>query len=108
MRKKAWFVAIVMVHLLTVAAFLRWPSLLETPVGLLALVPFLGVYLLSMAGVPWLLANHGVCGWGWCAPSVFGWLVLAVLWLALMWGLAGALVWLGARRKVVQAIREAP
>ena len=108
MRKKACFVVIVMVHLLTVAAFLLWPSLLETPVGLLALVPFLGVYLLSMAGVPWLLANNGVCGWGWCAPSVFGWLVLAVLWLALMWGLAGALVWLGARRKVVQATREAP
>ena len=108
MRKQDWFVAIIMVHLLIVAAFLLWPSLLETPVGLLAFLPFLGVYLLSMAGVPWLLANLGVCGWGWCAPSVFGWLVLAVLWLALMWALAGFLAWLLGRRKAAQTMREAP
>ncbi len=107
MRNNACFVAIVMVHLLIVAAFLLWPSLLETPLGLLAWLPFLGVYLLSMAGVPWLLANNGVCGWGWCAPSVLGWLALAVLWLALMWWLVGALAWLGGRRKAAQATREA-
>ena len=107
MRKQDWFVVIIMVHLLIVAAFLLWPSLLETQVGLLAFLPFLGVYLLSMAGVPWLLANKGVCGWGWCAPSVFGWLFLAVIWLGLMWALAGFLAWLGGRRKAVQTTREA-
>ena len=87
MRKQDWFVAIIMVHLLIVAAFLLWPSLLETPVGLLAFLPFLGVYLLSMAGVPWLLANHGVCGWG-----RLSWRSLAAVLVFMLFGFATVFV----------------
>lgn len=108
MRKKACFVVIVTVHLLIVAAFLLWPSLHGTPLGWLALLPFLVVYLISMGGVPWLLIHNGACGWGWCSPSLFGWVVFAVLWLGLMWVVAGFLAWLLGRRKAAQTLREVP
>jgi hypothetical protein len=54
----------------------------------LALLPFLSVYLFHSLGVPGLLANGGACGWGWCAPTVLGWLLVGGVALGLLWVLA--------------------
>lgn len=63
-------------------------SYLDSPAGVLVLLPFLSVYLLNAIGLPGLLVNDGACGWGWCAPTALGWGLAALLWLALAWGLA--------------------
>lgn len=65
-----------------------WPAYLDSPVGLVIAVPYLSIYLFNMLGVPGLLQNGGMCGWGWCAPSLFGWLFLGVVWLSASWLLA--------------------
>ncbi len=41
--------------------------------------PLFALYMLSYIGVPGLLENGGLCGHGWCGPSVFGWIVMFVL-----------------------------
>jgi len=57
------------------------PTIFQTVLAL----PYYLVYLLHQAGMPGLLANDGLCGWGWCAPTLFGWLVILLpllsLWL---------------------------
>ncbi len=80
---------------LLAAPALIWPGYLDTPVGVVLMLPFLSIYAAHALGIPGLLENQGACGWGWCAPSVFGWLFFAVLWLGLNWGLARALAALG-------------
>jgi hypothetical protein len=72
---------------------------LDSPVGVLVLMPYLSVYLFHAAGVPGLLVNGGACGWGWCAPTVFGWVFLAGVWVGLAWGLAHLLARLCAARR---------
>lgn len=62
-----------------------WPSYLDSPIGLLLLIPWLFIYVLHKVGIPGLLENDGLCGWGWCSPTLFGWLFMAVLWLAVLW-----------------------
>lgn len=64
------------------------PGYLDSPAGLLVAAPFLSVYLLHALGLPGLLDNNGLCGWGWCAPSLLGWTVMVLLWLSLAFGLA--------------------
>ena len=62
------------------------------PELLLVLVPLLSIYLFHRLGVPGLLEHGGHCGWGWCAPTPYGWAFLAIFWLAVAalaaWGLA--------------------
>lgn len=41
--------------------------------------PLLALYMLSYIGVPGLLENGGLCGHGWCGPSVFGWIVMFII-----------------------------
>ena len=41
-------------------------------------------------GIPGLLEHNGACGWGWCAPTVFGWAFLCVVWGLVAWLLAWA------------------
>jgi hypothetical protein len=65
-----------------------WPSYLDSPIGLLVAVPYLSIYAFDMIGIPGLLQNNGACGWGWCAPSVFGWIFLSAAWLIITWLLA--------------------
>jgi len=51
------------------------------------------VLLISAAlfGIPGLLEHHGTCGWGWCAPTLFGWVFLCAFWLLVVWFLAWGL-----------------
>ncbi len=62
-----------------------WPMYLDSPARMLMLVPLLAVYMFHSAGVPGLLENDGLCGWGWCPPTLFGWLFAAALWLGIAW-----------------------
>ncbi len=62
-----------------------WPSWLDSPAGVLLMAPWLSVYMLHGAGVPGLLQHNGLCGWGWCSPTITGWLVAAAFWLGTSW-----------------------
>ncbi|GAB3754805.1 hypothetical protein [Lysobacter olei] len=65
------------------AAF--WPPYLDSPIGVLLAAPLLSVYLFHKVGVPGLLEHNGLCGWGWCAPTTFGWLFVAFVLLVAVW-----------------------
>lgn len=64
---------------------LVWPGYLDSPMGLLLVVPYMSIYLFDMLGIPGLLQNNGLCGWGWCAPSLFGWIFLGAVWIGVSW-----------------------
>lgn len=61
---------------------------LDSPFGLVAAFPVLSIYLFNMLGIPGLLQNGGACGWGWCPPTLFGWIFMATAWLLLAWVVA--------------------
>jgi len=82
--------------LLVLPAYLG-PSWLEELSGLFVLVPFLSIYLFQKIGIPGLLEHGGACGWGWCAPTAFGWVFLALFWLGVAWLAAWGLARLTAR-----------
>lgn len=82
--------------LVVVAAHWGPPGLQETA-GVFVLVPLLSVYLFHKLGVPGLLEHNGLCGWGWCNPTAFGWAFTALLWLVLAWLLAWGLAGLASR-----------
>lgn len=67
------------------------PAVLEELSGYFVLVPFLSIYIFHKLGVPGLLEHGGACGWGWCSPTVFGWIFLALFWLGIAWLVATAL-----------------
>jgi hypothetical protein len=73
--------------LLTLPA-LVWPRYLDSPLGVVAAVPYLSIYLFHGIGVPGLLQNNGACGWGWCAPTPCGWAFLCLVWLGIAWLIA--------------------
>jgi uncharacterized membrane protein (DUF2068 family) len=82
--------------LIVILAF--WgPSSLQEFTSYFVLVPFLSIYLFHRLGIPGLLEHNGACGWGWCSPTAFGWLLLAVFWFAVAWAIAWALARLTAR-----------
>jgi hypothetical protein len=66
------------------AALREYSSVLVMPV-------ILSLYVFHRLGVPGLLENDGVCGWGWCGPTAFGLMFLTLFWLALAWLAAWAL-----------------
>ena len=88
------FALIVAAYALLTLPGLFWPGYLDTPFGLLVVVPFLSIYVFHGIGIPGLLQHGGACGWGWCAPTVLGWVVLVGFWL----GVAGLLARLVAGR----------
>jgi hypothetical protein len=59
-----------------------WPSYAASPADAFVLVPAFSTYAFHQLGVPGLLPHDGLCGWGWCAPTPFGWTVLVLFWLA--------------------------
>ncbi|WP_398311954.1 hypothetical protein [Zoogloea sp.] len=95
-RPIAVFAFLVGAYFLVLSPALFWPSYLDSPVGVLVALPYLSVYLFHALGVPGLLVNDGACGWGWCAPTVFGWCFIVAFWLGLAWLVALGLVrWRG-------------
>lgn len=82
--------------LLVVPAY--WgPSSLEEVSSYFVIVPLLSLYLFHKIGIPGLLEHGGACGWGWCAPSVFGWMFLVLFWTGVVWLMAWGLARLTAR-----------
>jgi hypothetical protein len=75
----------ILIYFLLLSPGLIWPKYLDSPVGLLAAFPFLSVYLFHGIGIPFLLEHNGACGWGWCAPTLFGWIFICVFWLLVSW-----------------------
>jgi hypothetical protein len=74
-----------LVHVLLLLPAKFWPGYLDSPVGVFLAAPYLSVYLFHGLGVPGLLQNDGACGWGWCAPTNFGWTFVGVFWVGLAW-----------------------
>lgn len=89
---------LVLLYAALLAPGLVWPAYLDSPVGVLALVPYLSVYLLHTLGIPGLLEHNGACGWGWCAPSLAGWLLIALLVLGGLFALASLIASLRRKR----------
>lgn len=87
---------IVAVYLAALLPALVWDGYLDSPVGLLVVFPYLSVYLFHSLGVPGLLQQAGACGWGWCRPTLFGWVFMATFWLAVAWIAARLFVHLGS------------
>ena len=92
------FLAVIIVtYGMLVLPGLIWPSYLDSPAGMLILVPDLSVYFFHKIGVPGLLEHNGLCGWGWCAPTTFGVVFVVAVWALLAWLLAWGLAELTAR-----------
>ena len=83
------FIVLIGLYGLLLLPGLFFPAYLDSPLGLLAAIPYLSIYLFHALGSPGLLQHDGACGWGWCAPSLMGWAFLLLLW--------GGLAWLAAR-----------
>ena len=77
------------------------PAFLEELSSYLVLFTILSIYIPHRLGVPGLLEHNGACGWGWCAPTVFGWIFLALFWLGVAWLLAWGIASLIARLRRV-------
>ena len=90
-RTLKFFAAIIGIFLLLSSPALVWPSYLDSPAGLIVAVPYLSIYLFHKIGIPGLLEHNGLCGWGWCAPTVSGWVFLLTFWLLIAWLLAWGL-----------------
>jgi hypothetical protein len=75
------------------------PAWLEPIGSAVVLAAYLSIHLFSHLGVPGLLEQGGHCGWGWCAPTFFGWFFMVALWLAVFWIAAWAIAWLLDRRR---------
>jgi hypothetical protein len=90
-RSLKFFAAIIAIFLLLSLPALVWPDYLDSPAGLIVAVPFLSIYLFHKIGIPGLLEHNGACGWGWCAPTLFGWIFLCAFWLLIVWLVAWGL-----------------
>ena len=84
-------------YLLLVLLGVAWPVYFDSLTSYLLLVPYLSVALFHMFGVPGLLEHNGLCGWGWCSPTVFGWAFAAMFWGLVAWGCAWAIAALTMR-----------
>lgn len=102
MSPRPWKVFAVMVaaYALLLVLGLAFEDALGSVALALAVLPYFSVLLMHQAGLPGVLENNGLCGWGWCAPTPLGWALAAVLWLALAWGLAWVIsaLWRARRR----------
>jgi hypothetical protein len=70
------------------------PQYADSPMGVLIAIPFLSVYVFHSIGIPGLLEHSGACGWGWCAPTAFGWIFIVSVWLLAAWMVARLVVML--------------
>lgn len=97
LRTLKFFVAFILAFALILLPAWIWPKYLDSFAGVLVLVPYLSIYLFHKIGMPGLLQNNGACGWGWCAPTMFGWVFLYTFWLFVLWMLAWAVAGLTNR-----------
>lgn len=74
-----------------------WSEYFDSPAGLLLLVPYLSILLFHKLGIPGLLEHNGLCGWGWCSPTAFGFFFLVVFWVMVAWSFAWGLAILLSR-----------
>ncbi len=90
-------------YLLLLLPGVYWPEYFDSPAGLLLLVPYFSIHIFHKLGVPGLLEHNGLCGWGWCSPTVFGVIFITVFWLTLAWALAWGLAVLLSRLRRTSA-----
>ena len=85
-----------------------WPKYLDSSLGLIIAFPLLSIYLFNAIGIPGLLQNDGACGWGWCSPTIFGWIFLVTFWLVVVWFIAKGITSLTNRSSGDAKKRRAP
>lgn len=91
--------ALVAAYFLIASPAYLGPAALSEYSAVIVMPVILSLYLVDRLGMPGLLENDGLCGWGWCGPTAFGVLFLAVFWLAVAWLAAWALARALARRQ---------
>ncbi|MBK1875219.1 hypothetical protein FE848_18565 [Marinobacter sp. 1-3A] len=64
------------------------PASLSAPYALLGFAQAIPAYILNSVGISGLIQNDGYCGWGWCGPTVFGYVVLSAFWVLVAWFIA--------------------
>ena len=74
------------------------PGYLAAMGSFLILVPYLSIYIFHRFGIPGLLEHNGLCGWGWCAPTSFGWIFLVSFWLGVAWIVAWGISRMGSAK----------
>lgn len=82
------------------------PAFLEGISSVIYLTPILAVYIFHKFGIPGLLQHNGYCGWGICAPTVTGWVVLVTFWAGVAWLVAWGIARLTSRLSLIQARRK--
>ena len=82
------FLLIIFVYILLWLTINIWPTYIDTSLGAIVAFPLLTIYLFHAVGIPGLLQNDGTCGWGWCSPTVFGWIFIVIFWLLIAWFVA--------------------
>jgi hypothetical protein len=97
-RTAAIFVTLVAAYFLLAAPAYVGPAALGDYSAVLVMPVVLSLYLFDRLGVPGLLENDGLCGWGWCGPTAFGVACLTLFWLGIAWLAAWALARFFARR----------
>jgi hypothetical protein len=83
------FSILVAAYVLMIAPIYIWgDKYLNSAAGIIAVLPYLSIYLFHGLGIPGLLQQNGNCGWGWCSPTALGWIVIVIFWCGVLWGLA--------------------
>jgi len=77
--------ALVAAYFLLAAQAYVGPMALREYGAVVVMPVILSLYLFHRLGVPGLLENDGLCGWGWCGPTAFGLVFVALFWLAVAW-----------------------
>ena len=91
--------ALIAAYFLLAAPAYVGPAALSEYSALIVMPLILSLYGFDHLGMPGLLENDGLCGWGWCGPTAFGLLFLLVFWLAVAWLAAWLLARVLARRQ---------
>jgi hypothetical protein len=90
---KIFIMMLAVYGLLAIPAYWGLAFLAETS-AFLVMIPYLSLHLFNKLGIPGLLEHGGRCGWGWCAPTMFGAVFVIAFWLGIAWLLAWGLGWL--------------
>lgn len=64
------------------------PSFLDAFYFLLFIVYSFPLFALNDIGVSGIITSNGNCGWGWCGPTMIGYLIITAFWIAALWIIA--------------------